>query len=62
VGRGLAGARAKGKTIFRLRVVLEENGWILTAGTGASASNAPGATPDRLESGLALLREAAVIN
>jgi hypothetical protein len=53
---------AKGKTILSLRVVLEENGWTFTAGTGASASNAPGAITDRLETGLASLRESAMIN
>jgi len=53
---------AKGKTILGLRVVLEENGWTLTAGTGASASHAPGAITDRLETGLASLRESAMIN
>ena len=29
VGRGLADARARGKTILRLKVVLEDNGWTM---------------------------------
>jgi len=32
VGRGLADARARGKTILRLKVILEEGGWTLAPG------------------------------
>jgi hypothetical protein len=45
VGRGLADARARGKTILRLRVALEDGGWNLTS---ASARLAPGANAGRL--------------
>lgn len=43
VGRGLADARARGKTILRLKVVLEEGGWTLTP--GASGSSRPALPP-----------------
>ena len=56
VGRGLADARAGGKTILRLRIVLEEGGWALTRGAGPG--NAPVPTPDRLGTVLSLTREA----
>jgi hypothetical protein len=61
VGRGLADARAQDKTILRLKIIYEEQGWTLAPGVSASASNAPGATPDRLGTALSLLREARAI-
>jgi transcriptional regulator with XRE-family HTH domain len=47
VGRGLADARAQGKTLLRLRVVLDEGGWALAPGVAAGSS--PDPTPDRLQ-------------
>jgi hypothetical protein len=55
VARGLADARSGGKTILRMRIVMEENGWTLTPETGGS--NPPEATPDRLETAVSLLWE-----
>jgi hypothetical protein len=55
VGRGLADARGQGKTILRLRVVMEEGGWTLTP--GARIGGHPVPTPDRLSTALSLLRE-----
>lgn len=55
VGRGLADARGRGKTLLRLKVVMDEGGWTLTPGT--RLGNPPIATPDRLESALGLLAE-----
>ena len=62
LGRGLADARARDKTILRLKVILEENGWTLAPGVSASERNAPSATPDRLETVVSLLREAGAIS
>lgn len=59
VGRGLADARAGGKTLLRLRVVLDEGGWKLAH--GASRGSPPVPTPDRLETVLTLARESGVI-
>ena len=58
VGRGLADARSQGKTILRLKVVLEEGGWTLAPGASVAARTAPAATADRLETALSLMREA----
>ncbi|MBY2986677.1 septum formation inhibitor-activating ATPase [Rhizobium leguminosarum] len=55
VNRGLADARGRGKTILRLRIVMDEGGWTQTPGT--TLGNPPEATPDRLETALYLLRE-----
>jgi hypothetical protein len=55
VGRGLADARGRGKTLLRLKVVMDEGGWTLTPGT--RPGNPPIATPDRLESAIGLLAE-----
>lgn len=55
VGRGLADARRRGKTILRLRIVMDEGGWTQTPGT--SRGNPPEETPDRLETVISLLRE-----
>jgi hypothetical protein len=54
VGRGLADARAGGKRILRLKVVLEERGWALTPG---AMPTAPRATGDRLEALHQLLKQ-----
>jgi hypothetical protein len=59
VGRGLADARSGGKTILRLRVVLEEGGWSLSR--SASAGAAPVVTRDRLETALTLAIEAGLL-
>jgi hypothetical protein len=61
LGRGLADARARDKTILRLKVFMEENGWTLAPGVAASSTNAPSATPDRLATALSLLRESGAI-
>lgn len=55
VGRGLADARGRGKTLLRLRVVIDEGGWTLTP--GVRRGNPPVATPDRLRTALSLLAE-----
>ncbi|WP_413061466.1 septum formation inhibitor-activating ATPase [Sphingomonas carotinifaciens] len=55
VGRGLADARNRGKTILRLRIVMDEGGWTQTPGT--SLGNPPEATHDRLETVISLLSE-----
>jgi len=55
VGRGLADARARGKSILRLKVVLEDDGWTLTP--GASLGSPPALAGDRLETILSLVDE-----
>lgn len=55
VGRGLADARGRGKTLLRLRVVMDEGGWTLTP--GATIGGVPVPTPDRLQTAISLLRE-----
>ncbi|MEG8223201.1 hypothetical protein OSJ57_21715, partial [Sphingomonas sp. HH69] len=57
VGRGLADARGRGKTLLRLRIVMDEGGWTLTPGT--QARGAPVPTPDRLQTAISLLQECA---
>jgi hypothetical protein len=59
VGRGLADARARGKALLRLKIVLEEGGWTLTP--GASRGSTPVPTPDRLQTALTLARECGLI-
>jgi hypothetical protein len=59
VGRGLADARARGKALLRLKIVLEEGGWTLTP--GASRGSAPVPTPDRLQTALTLARECGLL-
>jgi len=59
VGRGLADARARGKTILRLKIVLEEEGWTLAP--GASLGRPPVPTPDRLETALTLAGECGLL-
>ena len=55
VGRGLADARAQGKTLLRLRIMLDEGGWTLAP--GASHGSTPVPTPDRLRTMVSLARE-----
>jgi hypothetical protein len=55
VGRGLADARSQGKTLLRLKVVIEEGGWTLVP--GASRSRQPEPTPDRLQTAVSLAKE-----
>jgi hypothetical protein len=55
IGRGLADARARGKTILRLRIVMEEGGWSLTP--GAVAGSPPLPTADRLQTAVSLAEE-----
>jgi hypothetical protein len=55
VGRGLADARAGGRALLRLRIILDEGGWTLTP--GASSGGAPRPTPDRLETAISLAKE-----
>lgn len=57
IGRGLADARGRGKTILRLKATLEENGWTLAPGANVSERSAPEPTGDRLNTVLTLLRE-----
>lgn len=59
VGRGLADARSHGKTLLRLKVVLEEDGWTLAP--GASAGKGPVPTPDRLQTALSLAGECGLL-
>jgi hypothetical protein len=60
VARGLADARSGGKTILRMRIVMEEGGWTLTPET--SGANPPEATPDRLDTAVSLLWECDRLN
>ncbi len=59
IGRGLADARAHGKTILRLKVVLDEGGW--THAPGVSSASVPVPTPDRLQTALNLIQECGLI-
>jgi hypothetical protein len=59
VGRGLADARARGKTLLRLKVVLEEKGWTLAP--GATLGRPPVPTRDRLETALTLAKECGLL-
>jgi hypothetical protein len=61
VGRGLADARGRGKTILRLKATFEDTGWNLAPGAKVADRNAPRATGDRLETAITLLREAGLI-
>ena len=60
VGRGLADARSRGKSILRLKIVLEEGGWTLTP--GSSLGSPPVRAGDRLETVLSLANESALIS
>lgn len=55
IGRGLADARARGKTILRLKVILDEGGW--TRAPGVSRATPPVPTADRLQTALTLAEE-----
>jgi hypothetical protein len=55
VGRGMSDARAGGKRLLRLRIVLDEGGWTLAP--GATRGNVPQPTADRLETALRLAQE-----
>jgi hypothetical protein len=59
IGRGLGDARAHGKTILRLKVVLDEGGWIHAP--GVSNSPVPVPTPDRLATALNLVQECGLL-
>lgn len=54
VGRGLADARAGGKTLLRLRVILDEGGWTLIP---VNRGRPPSPTPDRLQTMISLMTE-----
>lgn len=58
VGRGLADARAGGKTLLRLRVILDEGGWTLTP---VKRGNPPAPTADRLRTMLSLMTECGLL-
>ena len=60
IGRGLADARARGKTILRLKVVLEDGGWTLTPGVARGSFPLP--TADRLRTALSLAHECGLID
>jgi hypothetical protein len=60
VNRGLADARAGGKLLLRLRIILDEGGWTMTP--GASAGNLPGPTPDRLRTAISLAKECRLLD
>jgi len=60
VNRGLNDARSDGKTILRMRIVMEEAGWTLTPGT--IGGNRPDPTPDRLGTAVSLLWECDRLN
>jgi hypothetical protein len=59
IGRGLADARAHGKTILRLKVVLDEGGW--THAPGVSRAAVPVPTADRLQTALNLVGECGLL-
>jgi hypothetical protein len=59
IGRGLADARARGKSLLRLKVILEETGW--TRAPGATFPSPPVPTADRLQTALTLAREAGLL-
>ncbi len=58
VGRGLADAGAGGRTLLRLRVLLDEGGWTLTPGAPITP---PRPTPDRLETAISLAAESGLL-
>ena len=60
VGRGLADARARGKSILRLKVVLEEGGWTLAPGVEVAGQPEP--TADRLATALSLAYESGLLD
>jgi hypothetical protein len=60
VGRGRADARAQGKTLLRLKVILDEQGWTLAP--GLSRGSPPEPTPDRLRTMISLATESGLFN
>lgn len=58
VGRGMADARAGGKTLLRLRVILDDGGWTLTP---VKRGNPPAPTADRLRTMLSLMTECGLL-
>ena len=60
VGRGMNDARSGGKTLLRLRIVMDEGGWRLAPGAGAG--NEPLPTADRLGSALSLAKECGLLD
>lgn len=54
IGRGLQDARRGGKTILRLKVVVDEGGWTVLPGRGRLS---PNPTPDRIQTALSLAAE-----
>jgi hypothetical protein len=59
VGRGLADARAQGKTLLRLKVVLDEGGW--APAPGVSGGSVPVPTADRLHTMVSLAAECGLL-
>jgi hypothetical protein len=59
VSRGLADARAGGRMLIRLRVILDEGGWRLTP--GAVIGGPPRPTPDRLQTAISLASECGLL-
>lgn len=59
VGRGLADARARGRVLLRLRIILDDGGWTLTP--GAPIGGAPQPTPDRLQTAITLAAECGLL-
>jgi hypothetical protein len=59
VGRGLADARAQGKTLLRPKVVLDEGGW--APAPGVSAGSVPLPTADRLQTMASLASECGLL-
>jgi hypothetical protein len=60
VGRGLADARARGRTLLRLRVILDEGGWTLAPGVSPGGPPAP--ARDRLETAISLANEGGLLD
>ena len=55
VGRGLGDARGRGKRLLRLKIILEEGGWMLAP--SVSSASMPRPTADRLRTAISLGRE-----
>ena len=59
VGRGLADARARGRALLRLKVILDEGGWTLAPGVSPGLPPAP--ARDRLATAVSLATECGVL-